>query len=273
MKSTSRRFLQAGACALALGFTALFSPAASAASISYGNFGPIAPGITFTDVVESSSTDSVPLYDADGVVNSNGPTPFVVGIDFDPASFGASAAGGGADVTDGQLSFGVEGTVGPGGSITAIQSLSIFERGDYTLFGVGTAATQVGAGIGLNVKITHVDGADVPDINIPLNASVAFNLLANPGIGNPWSLGLTADLDGALTANGVPYVIGATKAEVFLNNTLLAISEPASVALIVKKDFVITVTPDSGIIPEPSTFALAGLALCGLGVRASRKRR
>src|SRR5688500_17143907 len=154
MNNTSRRFLLAGACALALGFTALFSSsAASAASISYGNFGPIAPGITFTDVVESSSTDSVPLYDADGVVNGNGPTPFVVGIDFDPASFGSSAAGGAADVTDGQLSFNIESQPG-----VAIQSLSISERGDSTLFGVGTLATQVGAGIGANVKITHVDG-------------------------------------------------------------------------------------------------------------------
>ena len=268
MKLTTRSILLAGAGALAVAVSGLLSSTASAA-IVYGDFGPVG-GFTITDVVESSATDPVPLYDADGVVNDNGPTPFVVGVRFRPAMFGANAAGGGADVTDGQLNFGVQG--GP------IQSISFSERGDYSLFGTGTAVTRVGAGIGATVKVTHIDGVDLLNDNNPSNdnivisgnASVAFNLLANAGITEDWSLGLTIDINGGLTSQGVSFVNGATQVEVFLNDTLLAISEPASIALIVKKDFVVTVNP---VIPEPSTFALASLALCGAVAGVVRKRR
>jgi hypothetical protein len=68
---------------------------------------------------------------------------------------------------------------------------------------------------------------------------------------------------------GVPFTLGATKAEVVLNNSLVAISEPGSVAFIAKKDFVIGVVPE--VVPEPSTLGLMGLALCGLGATARRK--
>src|SRR5438270_709188 len=74
-------------------------PAAHAATINYGDF-PVPPaGITFQQVTESSGTDPVPLYGP--------PTPFVVGLDFDPTSFVSSSTNGAADITDGQLNFGI----------------------------------------------------------------------------------------------------------------------------------------------------------------------
>ena len=77
MTLTTRAFSRA--VALALGFALLghFSTVASAASISYGNFGPVPPATSFLDVEESSGTDTVPLYGP--------PTPFTTGLDFDPA--------------------------------------------------------------------------------------------------------------------------------------------------------------------------------------------
>jgi hypothetical protein len=59
-----------------------------------------------------------------------------------------------------------------------------------------------------------------------------------------------------------------------INNSLVAISEPGSVAFIAKKDFGIGIVPEIGElnIPEPATVGMLGLALCGLGVVSRRKR-
>jgi hypothetical protein len=238
---TTRKFSLASACALGL---ALVAATSQAATISYGNFGPVAPGVTFIDVEESSGTDPVPIYGP--------PAPFSIGLDFNPTSFTASSIGGGADLTDGQLNFTVD-------SALPITTIGLSERGDYTLAGVGTAATQVSAGAVLFATVTEVNGVAVAPINLaPVNASVAFNLAANAGIVQPWSLGLGLNVG----------VAGATRIDVVINNALVATSEPQSVAFIAKKDFLI----DVDVVPEPSTFALTSLVLCGLGVAAGRKR-
>lgn len=264
MMRTHRRLFSASAAALALGLLATFAPVAQAASISYGNFGPVAPGISFLNVTESSGTDAVPLYGA--------PDPYVTGLDFDPTSFVASAAGGGADITDGQMNFTVMGQKN-GLDIVAIGGISLFEGGDYTLVGTGTAASQVLAGAIVAVKITEIDGSPVTPFNLTsTNASVGFNLPANGGVVQPWSLGLLVDVEAQLTSLGVPFIVGATKAEVVINNSLIAISEPTSVAFIAKKEFVIGIVPDLGVLPEPGTLALAGVALCSIGAVSRRKR-
>ena len=263
MMLRTRKAFSASAAALVLALLAC-APAVQAASISYGNFGPVAPGLTFTNVTESSGTDAVPLY---GV-----PTPYVTGLDFDPKGFVASGAGGAADITDGQLNFGVSGQVS-GQNIVAIKGISLSEGGDFTLIGTGTAATQVVGGAILGVKITEIDGVAVTPINLaPSNASVTYTLPANAGAVQPWSLGILIDIEAQLLSQSVPFVVGATKAEVVINNQLIAISEPASVAFIAKKDFVIGIVPELGLLPEPTTLGMAGLALCGIGAISRRKR-
>ncbi len=246
MSRTTRRFSLASAFALGLALVGLFSATTQAATISYGDFGPVPPGVMFLDVEESSGTDPVPIYGP--------PTPFSIGLDFNPTNFVATSVGGGADLTDGQLNYTIMST-------KAITDIGLFERGDYTLAGVGTAATQVQAGAVILASVTAVNG--IPVAPIPLtavNGSVGFNLLANPGIVQPWSLGL-----GLNVAAQVP---GATKIDVVINNSLIAISEPSSIAFIAKKDFVI----DVDVVPEPSSFALAGFVLCGLGLASARKQ-
>jgi hypothetical protein len=232
----------------------------SAATISYGNFGPV-DGIMFNDVEESSGTDPVPMYGA--------PDPFSVGLDFDPQSFVATSNGGNEDITDGQLNFTLMGNVN--GGIVGIDMIRLFEAGDYSLTGVGTAATQALAGAIMRAVVTQIDGVNVAPIDLmPVNASVGFNLVANPGVVQPWQISLAMNVEAQLTSRGIPHRIGATKIEVVIDNQLQSLSQIDSQAFIAKKEFRIGI--DRDFIPEPSTFALLGIALCGCGLFARRER-
>ena len=211
-----------------------------AASISYGDFGPIPPGITIGNVTESSGTDAVPLYGAPATVPG--------GLDFDPASFVATASGGAQDITDGQLNLTLTAS-----SQVSITSISLAELGDYTLVGAGTTATQAIAGAILRVIVTQIDGADVaPIILSAASASVAFDLVANPGVVQPWSLS---------TTQAIPVELGhVTQVEVVIDNQLLALSETGSVSFISKKDFGLQI--GTLVVPEPSALLMLLLGAC-----------
>ena len=235
--------MRIGTLSIVLAAVALVTQLSSGATINYGNFGPVPPGVTFLNVEESSGTDPVPLYGP--------PTPFATGLDFNPTNFVAASSGGGADLTDGQLNFTVM-------SNTPISVINLFERGDITLAGTGTSATEVQAGTVLLATVRAINGVNVAPINLPpVNASLGRNLVANPGVAQPWSLGLGLNV-------GVP---GATKIDVVINNALVAVSQQMSVALIAKKDFMIRVD----IVPEPTT-ALLTLAGAALGIVSVRRR-
>jgi hypothetical protein len=243
----------------------LLSNARAAVVINYGNFNIPSTGVTFTDVSESSSTDAVPLYGP--------PHTFVTGLDFDPAGFSANSTNGTTDITDGQLNYGLNGQVFSGGGV-GINSLTVNESGDYTLAGIGTTGTEVLGGVILHIKVDEVDGMPITPVTFNSNASIAFNLIANPGVVQPWSMSTTVPIAALLTALNIPYSIGATKLEVTSDNQLLAFSETLSAASINKKDYVLTVTPDQhGItpMPEPASIGLFGLAL--LGSLNARRRR
>lgn len=254
LKKTSRAL-----CAVAAAL--MLTTQVSAAVINYGNFSDIPPGtVAYTGVSESSATDPVPLYGA----------PTITGnlLDFNPAGFGASATNGNptADITDGQLNFGFMTTSGYG-----LDGLTLSESGDYSLFGNGTSNTAVAAGVYAAVEITHINGVAL-GAPISFNASSTFttNLIANPGLNKPWSLSLFIDFGPALVNAGYnPQTDFATKGQVVINDTLIAISEPspATVAFIAKKDF--KVLPSVSVVPEPGSMALIALG----GLTLLRRRR
>jgi hypothetical protein len=264
-KVTGPCYTRLVACAVLFSLvSSFFSSAANAASINYGNFGPVPPGVSFLQVTESSGTDPVPLYGP--------PTPFSVGIDFDPQAFTATSSGGGApDITDGQLNFTIMGASNPNGSI-GIGSVNLFEAGDYTLFGSGGAGTAVAAGAIIRATITAINGSAIAPLALsPVNASFS-DTLPPSAITAPWSLGLFLDIASQLPGLGYGPNDVATKVEVVIDNTLLSSSEANSLSFIAKKDFRITIFPDpSGMIPEPTTFVLGSL-LVGLVGLTTRRR-
>ena len=250
--------------ALTLAAVVVFGVAtAQAGPIPYpGNFQDLAGGgvVTYTDVEEDSATDDPPLFGE--------PTVVVNRLDFDPNGFGASAVAGGADLTDGQLNFSFHTLPGSG-----LTSFTLNESGSYTLVGGGTAGTQVIYGALVEVTILEVDHvALATPVKFVASGSETLDLIADGAAVEDWSFSLLVEFGSAL--NAVPEH-GVTKAEVVIDNTLVAISEsdPSTVAFLDKKDFFLDVDGDlepDEIIPEAAT---ATLALAGLGVLMARRRR
>lgn len=223
-----------------------------AATINYPDQGPVS-GFTFTSISESSSTDPVPLYGP--------PMAFAVGLDFNPTSFGSSATNGAADITDGQLNYTINGPT---------LSFNVFEAGDFTLVGGGTATTSALAGLILRATVTQISGIAVPPIVLtPVNASVGFNLVANPGLVQPWSLNATMDVAGQLAGLGYGPGDIATAIDVVIDNQLITISEQGTIAFIAKKEFITEIIP----VPEPAVHLLLFSGAAVIGYFATRRRR
>jgi len=264
MKTTTRRFLlPVQVCALAL--FGLFT-VAQAATISHGDFA--ADTVTYTNVTESSSTDPVPLFGTP--VTSGDQLSFFEPVPLPNPSngFGANASGGSGDVTDAFLSFMVESSFTGFG----VSNLEISEGGDYSLGALGNALAKVQANlIATQVRIDEVDNVAITPVVLSGVDSASFELPGDPDVGL-WSNSLSFDLDAALTNANVPFQLGATKVTVRLNDSLLALSQPGSVANIIKKNFDVDVDTrfDEQFIPEPTTL---GMALIGVVVVAAGRRR
>lgn len=236
---------------IAMGFAIIlsFSASVQAATINYGNL--TSPAVKYISVTESSGTDPVPLYD----------TPFLVGDDlfFSATGFTASATNGDIDITDGQLDFQVIASPGIG-----IDSFELYEAGDFRLLGTGTADTFVDVSALGTLTITHVDGVLVAPIVVNADFSETRTLPVDGGPLSPWTGGFTIDLNQVLDNNSITYTQGVTQFNYFMDNQLLAFSEPGTVAFIAKKevfiDLTINGTPDpQGGVPEPSSVILLGL--------------
>lgn len=232
-------------CALAVAMSWCVAAGYSQAEImNYGDFDDIPPGtVMYLGVQESSGTDPLPLYGS----------PTVTGnlIDFEPATFTASAEDGNSDQTDGQLNFTLMST--PGNVIT---DFTLSESGRYTLFGTGTASTAVAAAVSVDIDIIEIDGVSVSPLDSGYSTSFTADLVSDAGLLQAWELEVFVDLNDFLVSNDIDFDFGVTKVEVVIDNQLIGISEDLSTAFIEKKDFSISTTT---AVPEPGSIALLGL--------------
>ena len=236
---------------------------ARAATIDYGDFN--GPDTAFIGVSEDSITDGLPLFDE----------PILAGntLVLNPKSFQAFSEDGGIDLTDSTLTMEIRATNDLG-----IRAINIVEAGDYSLVaqaGLGTNGTFVQVAAPVFVQIIEVDFQSIDPILITDSLQFTpsggdFRLKDDPnGVGIIWEGHLTVDLDAALAARNIDG--SATRVLLNMNNSLIAASEPGTIAFIKKKAASIGITP---IVPEPSGLVLAGLGLFALvGVLWRRRRR
>jgi hypothetical protein len=257
-----------------------------AAPIPYGDV--VASQVTYRTVTEDSSTDPLPpaMYGAPSVSGNS--------LNFSPSGFDASSTGGSvADTTTGQLFYVIEVN---NKQTQSIPSFQINETGNLTMAGnvpVGSDDTSTNVNIDAVVEIVEVDGAalavpiELKNANgPPLKLTPTFALqpgntpsdgtwqLGVDGGGGPtystqWSAALPVDLQAALVSTGTPFVRGATKVNVNMNNVLVATSEVGTNATIVKTG-TLGVATVVRVIPEPTAFILT---IVGLFAGAASRRR
>lgn len=212
--------------------------------------------VWFTNISEGSPTgDSLPLYSQ----------PFASGdqLVFTPtAAFSAvSSSGGPADQTDGKLSFVIESK--PGASIAQLD----FEEVGLAILNApfgGDAFASVLAFA--DIKVLEINGTPVvsPATTHFMNFSPDSSFLHSADATGP---SFATNWAGLLS---VTMPDDVTKLLVTVDNHLYASTVGTGTgSLIDKKTFVISVTPDGSVIPEPSTMAL--FALCAIGYAGRRR--
>jgi hypothetical protein len=246
--------------------------------ISYGD--KVGATVTYAMITENSGTDPH-LFPPNSTAGLFG-DPVVSGdsLDFQPQNFFANSdfQAPPFDRTDGHLTFMVVAH-----EDQVIQNISFQEGGGLSVAGFGDNGTFVDVGAIGFVQVHAVDGNPINVVTIPFDMQFNFGAggngtwrLGTEGIVNGflWTGSELIDINQELTNRGIPFVGGATKLSVSLDNSLLAQSQPLAGSFIDKKDFgglSVTINIPGGEIPEPAALTAALIGLLGV-VLSGRKR-
>ena len=247
-----------------------------AAEIVYGDM--MGNDVTFL-MVREASDDPLPLFGAPNLIAPPAPVfPCVLAnnctvngnsLTFSPQLFDAISASQVplSETTDGQLLFMAEAKPGK-----FLANVDFQEGGALSVTGLAgtTNDTQVDVSMVGFVTVVEIDDVAVNPVAIPVTAVFDFGVGGNgtwrfvtEGVANGqlWNGGDFININQELTSRGVPFVGGATKVNVNIDNTLFAQSETTGSSSIDKKRFFIVTFN----IPEPASYGLALLAVVVVG--------
>lgn len=237
------------------------SPARAAFVQNYGNFSALT--VDYKNVTESTTTDNSALFGSPGISGN--------ALVFSPPAFGANSVNGSpaVDLTDGTLNAKIIAKPGFG-----IEKIVVNEAGDYTLsaFLAGSGTVKVSAPVFVTVEA--VNGVDLLSpilltTNLTFTNGGSWSLPADAASGKIWTGTGSIDVDAELAIRGISGK--ATRVQYTMDNQLLAFSSgPGIVAFIQKKQ--VGGVSITAIVPEPSTFLLAGMAMIG-GLALARRKR
>ncbi len=228
--------------------------AASAGRIDYPD-AVTGENIAFTDIIEASGTDPLPLFGPP--VATGGDTLLFTPVDFRSVSGGDTPS---SDITDGQLLMTIA-SLGDHG----VSSIEVREEGVYTVAGPADATALAMAEATLFYWITEVDGEPIKPIG---STETLGPFVASHGGGidpiGTWSLEGNLDIAGLLGTPGSD----VTEVVLSLDNTFVTTASHGGSAAIDCKGF----QANSISLPEPASATLIGLGLfCLTGLRTRRK--
>lgn len=228
------------------------------ASINYGNF--TGTNFVYNNVTEGSGTSPLPLFGAP-IISGNA-------LVFSPANFGATAANGGVQITDGTLTTAITAQAG-----SYIDQISLTEAGDYTLAGANPSlSTTVSVAAPVFLQIVQLNGVGITPIDVNANAvftpdAGSYNLLNDAGTGVIWNGALSESIDAAIANAGDTGQ--ATEVLFSMDNDLTAISQTGNVADIKKKtEDGVTIEAS---VPEPTSVALIAVSVAAVLLMRPRR--